>query len=444
MRALFRVSVVLIVLMAFPPGTAADDEIAARSLLGEAEKLIELALPQEALPTLDRVQSEYPGTEAALFAGLRRAQALMFLHEYEAASEVATEIVSANPGTMIACWAQCVVGQSLVKLGRTAEGVEALQEVGPMLPDDTDLGPLNEAREVLGRVCSEYVAERRDDLDAAEVMGWDPTDHGAGARVLAMLAVHRARQGDFAAARGTLNKIEILYPTHTAEIAWAKAEIGMYDVREAIRHGTDTLEATDALSLRSAADYTSPQEAARAYLTLPKRHRQRGEIGEAVGLLETARDNYLGTANAAEILYELGAGYYLAGRPAEAATTLQRIAAEWPRSGYAAPALYLVGSRSKTHASASLEALRQLAGEGYPRRWRALASWELAALHRSTDPKAAKRHYQDAIAIFGECLAADRGDTELAGDWPRAVQDLIDAILVELESLPEAGEGTPQ
>ena len=246
MCALFRVSVALIVLMAFPPGMTADDEIAARSLLGEAEKLIELALPREALPILDRVQSEYPGTEAALFAGLRRAQALMFLHEYEAAIEVAAGIVAANPGTMIACWAQCVVGQSLVRLGRTAEGVEALQEVGPMLPDDTDLGPLNEAREVLGRVCAEYVAEGRDDLDAVDLMGWDPTDHGAAARVLAMLAVHRARQGDFAAAQATLNKIEILYPSHTAEIAWAKAEMGMYDLRDAIRLGTDALEATDA------------------------------------------------------------------------------------------------------------------------------------------------------------------------------------------------------
>ena len=302
MSALLRVSVVLIVLMAFPPGMTADDEIAARSLLGQAEKLIELALPQEALPILDRVQSEYPGTEAALFAELRRAQALMFLHEYDTATEVATGIVAANPGTMIACWAQCVVGQSLVKQGRTAEGVEALQEVGPMLPDHTDLGPLNEAREVLGRVCAEYVAEGRDDLDAVEAMGWDPTDHGAAARVLAMLAVHRARLGDFAAARATLNRIEILHPSHTAEIAWAKAEIGMHNVREALRLGTDALEATDALSLKSAAEYTSPQEAARAYLTLAKRHRQRGEIGEAVRLLETARDNYLGTANAAEIL----------------------------------------------------------------------------------------------------------------------------------------------
>ena len=434
MCALFRVSVALIVLMAFPPGITADEEIAARSLLGEAEKLIELALPQEALPILDQVQAEYPGTEAALFAGLRRAQALMFLHEHEAAIEVATGIATANPGTMIACWAQCVVGQTLVRLGRTAEGVEALQEVGPMLPDDTDLGPLNEAREVLGRVCAEYVAEGRDDLDAVEAMCWDPTDHGAGARVLAMLAVHRARQGDFAAAKATLNKIQILYPSRTAEIAWAQAEMGMYDLQDAIRAGAEASAGADPVSLRSAAEYASPQVAARAYLTLAKRHRQRGETTEAVALLETARDRFRGTANAAEVLYDLGSSYYLAGRSSEAAATLQEVAAEWPRSGFVPPALYLVGEHHKAHPEISTVCLARLADGPYGARWRGLACWKLAAVLRTTDPPTARGYYERAHALFEECLRSDTADIAAAGDWRAAWRAVIRSVEVEMNT----------
>jgi hypothetical protein len=81
-----------------PPVSSAEEsrEIAVRALLREAEKLIELALPQEALPVLDKVRADYPSTEAATYAGLRRAQALMFAHSYDEAIAEATQVVAAS------------------------------------------------------------------------------------------------------------------------------------------------------------------------------------------------------------------------------------------------------------------------------------------------------------------------------------------------------------
>ena len=203
---------VLATVLLSPPVSSAEQsqEIAARAFLGEAEKLIELALPQEALPLLDRVRTDYPDTEAATYAGLRRAQALMFLHTYDEAIAAATQIVAANPGKIIACWAQCVVGQSLAFKGQTADGVRELWKVPGMLPNQTDLGPVNEAREVLGRVCEQYLVGHSDDLDAAQTIGLNSSDVGDKAKLLAILAAYRAREGDFPKARAILRKIRSL------------------------------------------------------------------------------------------------------------------------------------------------------------------------------------------------------------------------------------------
>ena len=120
---------------------------------------------------LDKVRADYPSTEAATYAGLRRAQALMFAHSYDEAIAEANQVVAANPGKVIACWAQSTLGQSLVFKGPTADGVRELWKVPGMLSDQTDLGPSNEAREVLGRVCEQHLEGHGEDLDGAQSIG---------------------------------------------------------------------------------------------------------------------------------------------------------------------------------------------------------------------------------------------------------------------------------
>lgn len=407
-------------------------EIAARALLGEAEKLIELALPQEALPVLDKVRADYPDTEAAAYAVLRRAQALMFLHKYDEAIEQAAQITAANPGKIIACWAQCVVGQSLVLKGQVADGVRELWKVPSMLPDQSDLGPMNEAREVLGRIARQYLADRREDLDAAEAIGLNRHHAGDKAKLLAILAAYRAREGDFVKAKETLSRLASECADQVEELKWANAEVTMYCIDRLNSSDAIAREAAETLYNLCASFPSGHQSGARACLSLARFYRQAGDVDRAIAVLERARNDFGTTANAAEMLYELGHLLLARNRTEEAIAVLNQIVIAWPRSGYAAPALYTIGTCARTDQTIPLQALSQLTDESYSRRWRAMAFWKLGDLLRSEDKARAKTCYEQAICLFRDCLQQDIADQ---GNWQAMLNARISAIEFRLAGL---------
>ena len=130
-----------------------------------------------------------------------------------------------------------------------------------------------------------------------------------------------------------------------------------------------------------------------------------------------------GTANAAEVLYELGSSYYLAGRSSEAAATLRarrrRMAALRLRSRRR---LYLVGEHHKAHAAEISTGCSRTAG-----RWtlrRALERpgvLETRCLLAAPIADGREGYYERAHALFEECLASDTGRHRSRGRLARSM-----------------------
>jgi len=389
------------------------------------------------MPVLDRVRTDYPDTEAATYAGLRRAQALMFLHTYDEAIAAATPIVTANTGKIIACWAQCVVGQSLAFKGQTADGVRELWKVPGMLPNQTDLGPVNEAREVLGRVCEQYLVGHSDDLDAAQTIGLNSSDVGDKAKLLAILAAYRAREGDFPKARNTLARLSSECAGQGAELDWAKGEVALYCLDDLQGAESDKTEAAETLRLVYQALPAGHHSGARACLSLARYYAVKRDSANSVAALQDAKARFGSSANSAEINYNLARALLSAGRESEAVPLLQEVLDGRPTSGYAAPALYCLGTRSGEYADLALSALTRLAEGPYDRNWRGLAHWRLGTLHRMRHENAeAKKCYSEVIRILQETLAEQKADI---GDWRSMLTSRLEIVQSELRGLDGGG-----
>lgn len=167
----------------------APREEAAHMALLEAEKpMMQLSRPADSLPLLDKVKRDYPGTEAAGYADLRRAEAYEKLQEYDKALAAATLIVQNNPKTPLACWGQCIVGTSLVKTGKLVEGIRALKSVDPMypyrIPDKLDHGAALQATHRLMAICKDII--KGDESNAQALL--DITDESDRQWVFTVLA----------------------------------------------------------------------------------------------------------------------------------------------------------------------------------------------------------------------------------------------------------------
>lgn len=285
----------IVTLLAALPSLAADlpTEVAARALLGEAEKLIELSKPEGALPILDKVQAEYAGTEAAAFAELRRAFCFMYLGRLDEAIATARAIVAANPRTVLACWAQCVVGESLVKKKSIAEGVAELLQVSDMLPDRNDLGPLDKAMGVLGRVCTKSVGEKADPADALAVLGLSRSDVRDKARAFAIMAAYRAQQGRIDLANPILDRLATECPYEMAEFEWAQTAVAIAYLKKTDSKGEFGPDVADRLSRLAVSSGASDHVMARVHLALARYYEKNDDPASALLVLESSKDRFL-------------------------------------------------------------------------------------------------------------------------------------------------------
>lgn len=399
------------------PVIAADQtqEIAARALLGEAEKLLELSHAQDALPILDKVQSEYPGTEAAAYAEFRRAEALSHF-DIDAALVYAQRVVAQNPGTLLACWAQCVVGETLIAKKQLVQGIGELLKVADMLPDQTDLGPLERAENALAcHVSSE--------LDGLSMLGKAATDRKMGARLLSMLVSSAARTGAIDKAEALLNRIESVYPTELVDVERAQAIVEAGKVRKNMME-EPLAQVADTSLLKTKLALMEGYSAVENAILLAKNCVRRGRITEAVSILEQVEERGIITQKAPELLYEMGKLLNRTGKSAEAASLLEQIVSNYPTSGYVAPALYLIGGN--VNQPTAITALTTLAKGGYPKDWRARAYWRLGRLYASQDKAKAVECYNGAICLFQECIAENKAD--VSEDWKERLLGNIEMI----------------
>lgn len=154
----------------------------------------------------------------------------------------------------------------------------------------------------------------------------------------------------------------------------------------------------------------------------------RALLGEAEKLIELALPQ-----EALPVLDKVRADY----PSTEAVPLLQEIADGTPTSGYAASALYCLGTRSASHPEAAMAALSRLSEGSYDPNWRGLAYWRLASLHRMRHEDAeARRCYTEAISIFQERIT---GQATEIGDWQSMLRHRIGILQSELRSVEEGG-----
>lgn len=419
------------------PAAAADEsqEIAARAMLGEAEKLIELALPKDALPVIDKLQSDYPGTEAAEYGELRRSECYLFMGRLADALETSQRVVADHPGTILACWAQSIAGQALVDSGKVQQGIVELFKVRDMLPDESDLGPLNQAQGVIGRVYNEYVESRRDVEDPLEALGVSRSDGNTKAKVLAMLAMFKARQGRVDLVNPLLYRMEKEYGSEAGEIAWARLEAARLLIQHAAASGSkDFLSSRDMLSSALDSAYTqNSDQAAKCQLEIAKFYARHQEMGYCIDLLQDAAARFASTQASMEISYELGNCLYRQNRHREAKDVLVQLVQNKPTSGYAAPTLYCVGTQTAGEGEAAVDALIKLAEGNYDIRWRGLAMWRLGEHFARTDRDKAQGYFVRAIEAFEQALSEQVSDQD--PNWRKMLQTRIDIIASEIQRL---------
>lgn len=436
LRRWIVVSVILVaVCVLAAPVIAAEQaqEIAARALLGEAEKLIELSHAQDALLILDKVQTEYPGTEAAAYAEFRRAEALSH-YDIDGALTCARGVVQKNPGTLLACWAQCVVGEMLIAKKQSAQGVAELLKVADMLPSQNDLGPLERA----GNALSCYIGSHSDGL---RMLGMMDANLRTGAKILTMLASSASRAGAIDKAEALLARLETEYSEEVAAVEHARAKLEAGKVRKNMME-EPLAEVADNDYFKTRLALMDDYSAAENSILLARNCARRGNVAEAVTVLEEARQNFAGTQKDAQILYELGEALHLQGRLADALPLYEKIADEMPASGYVGPALYSAGAYSQNDLPTAIRLLTRLAEGGYDLRWRGLAYRHLGGLYKSIDSAKAVDCYQQSIGILKQCLVEQKAD--IREDWRELLQIDIDQMELEVAMLQAQGQEVGQ
>ena len=349
-------------------------EMEARAVLAQGEKLLWMARPLDAIPILESVEASYPGTEAALYAVLRRAQALSFADMPVESIAVARGLASSHPDEMAGRWARCCLGQSLASMGKVSEGIAELRKMSPMPDKCTDYGPLNEAREVMARLCCEHLRSKWEDISAASgFLGMDQTKAADRAEIYASIAVHWARQGDSSSSDTAFNKLKAECPGQMAEIRWAAIHRALFGLKTDKEKGLRT--SPNAALLMSLIDEApaDDQQAAVAALEVARYQMWCGNTPDAIKTLQAASKKFPGTANAAEIYYELGVPLYASGKCAEAVDLMTRIRSDYPLSSYAVPASFYMIERPPADGFESMQNLVKQAIERYGRKWETLA-----------------------------------------------------------------------
>lgn len=409
------------------------NEIAARTLMGEAEQLIELGHPAEALVVLDKIQANYPETGEVPWAILKHACCYMHLKRPDDALAVARGIVEAYPGTLLACWAQTAVGEALVEKNNVAQGIIELLKVEDMLPDRGDLAPLESAMGILGRVCTKYIGANDDPLGASSILGLSSTDAKARGKVLALMAVYRSRQGRIDLANPILDRLAAECPGETSRLEWAKTHVATFYLSQCGNAGEFSNDTAERLSRLVSTSRASDAAAASAHLALARYHKNRGDIASATAMLESAAEKCQGTQHNAEILYELADLLNKQGRYQEVVTTFQQLAADTPLSGYVAPALYGIGLKSDVDRAAAIEALTKLAEGEYDLEWRGLALRRLASLYRKSDKVAAREFYSRSIEVLRQYM--NERQIDVREDWRDMQEARIRVIEHEMQAL---------
>lgn len=419
------------------PGLAqepsASEELAARTMLSEAERLYSLARPQDALQLVESLQATYPGTKAARSSEFKRAECLMLLDRQEEAQTIARRVVSENPATVLAAWAQAVLGESLVCQGSTKEGVLELLKVADMLEGIPDIGPVNSARGVLGRVFTKDLPYDfgTDPLQKMDELGLSRSEAEMNAQVLASVAVYRMKQDRLDIANFLADRIIHEYPDHQEIIDWTLAEIASMAALRMDKYGD---AAADTLSRICDSGTPGSHQAAKACLALADYYERRGNRTKAIEVLQAARSKFMGTEADEQLLYELGTNLATNGKPADGAIVLNELVDKYPLSGYAPTALYMIGHYSAlTDRATAVSALTKLAEGDYPLRWRASANARLGHVFTTTDKARARVYLSTSAQLYRQYLS--EGIADMGVNWRDMINARIDSLNLQIEKI---------
>lgn len=414
--------------------SVSKEELEANALLSDAEQLIEAGQHEKALPILDQVQTMYPRTGAAQYAQLRRAFVLMYTDENEEAEQVARELIAKHQDSLLAAWAQAVVGEAMVRRGAIAEGIRELLQVHRLLPGRSDIGPLEMARGVIGRVLTTGLADDADPVQAMASVGLDAQDTWLKAQVLAIVAVYRMKQDRLDLANPIVDRIARECPEEREAWMWAATEIARMAAERTDEHADN---AAQVLSQLCASAFPGEQASAKAHLSLSRYYRRQGRRGESIAVLRSAMEKCKGTVSDPEILFELGSALCREGKAGEGLDLLNRIVEQYPASGYVPPALYTIGMHYSVSKGMAVNALTTLAEGPYNETWRGLALWRLGTLLQQIDKVRARNCYTQAVQIFESRLA--RGIADPNPTWANMLEARINNIRRALERLDAGG-----
>jgi len=359
----------------------------------------------------------------------------MYTDRNEDAERVARALVEAHPNTLLAAWAQAVVGEAAVRRGAINEGIAELFKVGTMLPSRGDIGPLDMARGVLGRVLTTGLTDDADPLQAMTTLGMDVRNTHLKAEALAIIAVYRMKQHRIDLANPIVDRIARECPEETEAWMWAATEIASMAARRTDEHAA---KAADILSQLCASGFPGDQQNAKVHLALSRYYRRQGKTLEALTVLQNAKEMCMGTASDAEILFELGSALCREGKSDEGLFLLKQIVSNYPMSGYVPPALYTIGTCCPRSWSMAVDALTTLAQGPYSETWRGLALCRLGGLLRQTNRARARACYTEALEIFESRLA--RGIADPISTWASMLEARVEGIKRALKRL-DAEEG---
>lgn len=311
-----------------------SDEKAAAALLDEAVMMMDwrnhrrwrvagVTDGSRAKKTFERVLKDYPTTKAAGAAECCLLDPLWRLGFLDNAIRAAKSSAAKHPNTAAAAWAQLRVGELLASAGpeELENAARELRNVAAMLPDRADLGPLNESRMVLGRLCEDYLANHADVVDAAEFLGLDKTDPKAKAETLATVAAFRGRLGKIEAVLPLLDRLARECPGESEEINWVRCRTAIAYLESSGCQGEfapTPLKWLSDVPIRGGDDL-----AAEACLWQARYYSAHGPLSLAVSVLKDGRERYLDTAHGAEVVYGLGLLLERQGESAEAAAAMK-------------------------------------------------------------------------------------------------------------------------
>lgn len=324
--------------------------------------------------TFQTILKYYPETNAAAVAEQCLPDALICLGRLDDAVSMAKSVVAKHPNTITAAYAQVRVGESMARAGSEEAGNAAreLSKVAAMLPDRTDLGPLNESRLTLGSLCEQFIANRNDVIDAVELLGKERNDIKAKAEVLATVAAYRSRKGDIKDAVPLLDQLIRGCPGELQEINWARCRVAISYLRA---NGCQGAFAPTALGwLREVPTTQGDALAAEACLWQARYHAVHGPVSDAVSVLEDGKPLYLNTAHGAEILYGLGCALEGSGKHDEAAVAMREVAKlKLPTPFYGSLAEFFVAQQQPLGKSDSVVSAMRIAESGHSTERRFLA-----------------------------------------------------------------------